>query len=397
MDNKFLGPSIMTIDGEYSSATVYAVQQDMDLPYSMPDIDEHAKAQIKMICDNPVSKGSKIAIMPDVHAGKVGPIGLSMTLENGRIMPALLGPDIGCGVICVPIYPKRKLTDSNFQQLDVVIRDNIPSGSKSRSFTPNNFPEATIGNISFITKKNDIDRIARSYGTLGGGNHFIEIDQDDEGQYYLTIHTGSRTLGAKVYSYWMDIAKDMNDLREDNTPYEIGYLEDEDMKLYLRDVALTSTFADFNREEIVDIICKKMKWDRDDIKRIHTQHNFYDHINNILRKGACSAYYGQEVIIPINMKEGIIIGKGKGSEKWNCSCPHGSGRLIKRSEVPNFYTVNQFKKEMNGVYSSCINKDTLDEAPFAYRKLHAIESAIEQTVEIEKVIYPVYNFKAGGE
>ncbi len=350
------------------------------------DVDAYAEAQVKMICDNQVAEGSRIRMMPDIHPGKTAPIGLSMTVKD-RVIPQLLGVDIGCGMTCV------KLNKSNveFQKLDKVIRENVPAG-----FTIRREPHHMAGEFSYetlhcaghINKK----KAERSLGTLGGGNHFIELDRAEDGSVYLVVHTGSRHLGEEVAEYYTKLAA--RSLREcgGEVSYYMSYLEGENKEAYLEDVTIIQKYAQWNREIIVREILKGMKWKA--LDQFSVPHNYLDE-SGILRKGSISARKGESVIIPVNMRDGVLLGIGKGNQEWNCSAPHGSGRKLKREDVKTLHTVSEFKKEMKGIYSSCVGAETLDEAPFAYRSVSEIAERLQETVEITEHLKPVYNFKAG--
>ena len=234
-------------------------------------------------------------------------------------------------------------------------------------------------------------------GTLGGGNHFIELDKDEDNNVWLTVHTGSRRLGKEVAEYYMNLGQKV--LKKDgiDVPYEMTYLYGDLMKDYLHDVDIVQEYAELNRVLIIDTICRGMKWKwKDEVSSMHNYVGFYEGYY-VLRKGAISACKGETVIIPINMKDGVIIGKGLGNSEWNCSAPHGSGRIASREEVKQSHTVSEYKNTMKGIYSSCINSGTLDEAPFAYRNIDYIKETIQDTVTIEKVLKPIYNFKAGSK
>ncbi len=353
------------------------------------EIDQYAVAQIKMICDNEAAKGSVIRVMPDVHPGKVGPIGLTMTVGE-RVLPSLVGIDIGCGIMAVKLGKIR----NDYQKLDTVIRDTVPVGFKIRDRI---HKDADI-NLSRLRCYEHIrvDKALLSVGTLGGGNHFIEIDQDDEKEAFLVIHTGSRHLGKEVAEYYLAAGqKELKADGIDDVPYEMTYLTGTLMDDYMHDVAIVQEYAALNRAVIAKEIIKGMKWKSQE--RISCIHNYVDFSTDvaILRKGAISAKEGEDVIIPINMKDGIILGKGLGNVDWNNSAPHGSRRIASRENVLQNHTVSEFKTEMKGVYTSCISKDTLDEAPFAYRRTDYIREAVKDTVKVEKLITPVYNYKGG--
>ena len=376
------------IEGKYATAKCFVVDNEANA------IDTHARAQIKMICDDFISKDAVVRIMPDVHAGKVGPIGLSMKLINKKIIPNLLGNDIGCGITVAKIKAKnKKLTNSDFSKLDKVINECVPSGiglhkeiSVSNIVSRMIFPEYT---------PIDKDRIVRSIGTLGGGNHFIEIDENENGDYFIVIHSGSRSLGPVINDYYNKLGQEILKKEGINVPYEMTYITGDLYDKYIKDIGAASSFASYNRYKIIDIICKMMKWKYDINADI--PHNYFDTLHGILHKGSTGYELDHSVAyIPINMRDGIIYGKPTTNlEDWNYSLPHGSGRLIPRSEVANTVTVSAFKKEMEGIYSTCVRKDTLDECPFAYRRIDELKEAISEVLEIEEVMKPVYNFKAG--
>ena len=232
----------------------------------------------------------------------------------------------------------------------------------------------------------------RSLGTLGGGNHFIELDKSDDGSLYLVVHTGSRHLGEEVAEYYTKLANTCLKEQGKEVPYYMSYLEGDNKAAYLNDVQIIQRYAEWNRQIIVREILKGMKWKVEE--QFSVPHNYLDD-SRILRKGSISANKGERVVIPANMRDGIILGIGKGNADWNYSAPHGSGRKLKREDVKNRYTVSEFKKEMEGIYSRCVSADTLDEAPFAYRSITEIAEQIEDTVEVTKILKPVYNFKAG--
>lgn len=368
---------MITINGEYSDAIIYA-----------DDAEDYAKAQVRMICDAPAAKGSVVRLMPDAHPGKVGPIGLTMTVGE-TVIPQLVGADIGCGITCV----KLEKYSADFQKLDKVIREKVPSGFSTRKEPHGMATEFSTDKLNCAKHVNSA-KAALSLGTLGGGNHFIEIDVDKAGAAYLMIHTGSRHLGEEVSKYYTDLAARKLKEKGTNVPYPMSYLEGDDLAAYLQDVLTLLDFAELNRKIIAREIVKGMKWKA--AETFSCAHNFIDD-TNMLRKGAISARHGERLVIPINMKDGVILGVGKGNADWNYSAPHGSGRKLKREDVKNKHTVSEFKKTMKGVYSTSIGADTLDEAPFAYRGIDEIASKISDTVEITDILKPVYNFKAGSK
>lgn len=364
------------IVGKCGEAKIFAVDDEKIA------IDEYAKAQIKMLCDNEVAKNSKIRVMPDVHPAKVSTVGLTMTVGE-RILPSLVGIDIGCGVTVAKLQKFRP----EFQKVDKIIRENISTESGIRNKV-SNLAEFNFDNLFANFNKS---RALKSLGTLGFGNHYIEIDVDDDKNYYLCVHSGSRHLGKEVAEFYLTEGQKILKSRGENVPYELTYLEGDLMEKYLSDLKTVQEFAYLNRKIMLEEICKGMKWKIEEI--FNCTHNYVE--EKILRKGAISAKSGEFVIIPVNMRDGVIFGRGKGNEDWNNSAPHGAGRILKRTEVKNNHTLSEFKSEMKGIYSTSISKDTLDESPFAYRKITDILSAIDETVEVEKILKPVYNYKAG--
>lgn len=379
------------MNGFYASAKIFTTNNEAT------SIDSYAIAQLQMLCDNETAKDCRIRVMPDVHPGKVGTIGLTMTVGK-QLMPNLTGIDLGCGISLAKVKGKVK----EFQKLDSVIRERIPSGFNIRE---NRHPLVDDFGLEQLHCASHIqeERCKLSAGTLGSGNHFIELDQDTEKNTYLVIHSGSRRLGKEVTEYYLDAGQ--KELKEQgiHLPYELTYLEGELLEKYIHDVAIVQNYAALNREIMITEICKGMKFKL--LERYDCIHNYLDTSEQILeqfgtpilRKGAISAQEKEKVIIPINMRDGIILGTGLGNTDWNCSAPHGSGRILKREDVKSHYTLSHFKSAMKGIYSPSINKDTLDEAPFAYRDIKEIEDAIKETVKIERIIKPIYNFKANGK
>ena len=375
--------SEITVKGIYADAKIFTAAGEEE------SIERYSLAQVKMICDNPAAEGAVIRLMPDVHPGKIGPIGLTMTVGD-RIIPGLIGIDIGCSLTIARIDRIR----NEFDRLDSVIRQNIPAGMSIRD------------KVSRVVDDFDFDRlICRDHirreksmlnlGSLGGGNHFIELDKDGCKNTYLTVHTGSRHLGKEVAEYYMNEGQKALKEAGISVPYELTYLTGELCEAYLHDVDVVKEYAELNRQTIIKEICREMKWKvMDSFSCIH---NYVDLSGDIplLRKGAISAKEGVRVIIPINMKEGVLLGTGLGNPDWNMSAPHGSGRVASREVIRKTHTVSEFKTSMKGIYTSCIGSGTLDEAPFAYRSMDYIKEAVKETVRIEKVIRPVYNFKGG--
>lgn len=380
-----------TINGVYTSANIFTTSNEATA------IDDYAIHQLQMLCDNKTAKGCLIRVMPDVHPGKVGTIGLTMTIGS-KLMPNLVGIDIGCGITLAKIKDKK----IEFQRLDTVIREIIPAGFSVRNKAHRFASEFDFTRLR-CHKHICNDKALLSLGSLGGGNHFIEADKDSEGNLYIAIHSGSRHLGKEVTEHYINQGQKESKEKELNIPYELTYLEGPTLENYLYDIQIVQEFASLNRKIILDELVKGMKWKI--IDSYDCIHNYVDATaetldifnSPILRKGAISAKDGESVIIPINMRDGIILGTGTGNKNWNCSAPHGSGRLMKREDVKANYTVSSYKSEMKGIYSSCINKSTLDEAPFAYRPIDEIADAIKDTIVINKIIKPIYNYKAGGD
>lgn len=368
------------INGIYTSAKIFT-----------DFIDQYSLAQIQMICDQESAVNSRIRVMPDVHPGKTGPIGLTMTFQD-RVLPALVGIDIGCGMTCA-VLNKRKI---EYQQLDTVIREQIPTGMTIRSVPLGrglDFPYEQLECAEHI----QLEKAMCSMGTLGGGNHFIEVGRSENDALYLTIHSGSRRLGKEVAEHYLRLGQKDLRSRGISVPYPLTWLEGRLLKAYLRDLALVQDYAAQNRLAILETLCRHMKWKPTEI--ISCAHNYVTREKDeyLLRKGAISARAGERLVIPVNMRDGILLAVGRGNPEWNCSAPHGSGRLLKRGDVSKQYTVSQFKAQMKGIHCSCIGKATLDEAPFAYRDMDTIAAQLTETAEIESILRPVYNYKAGAQ
>ena len=372
------------INGECTSAVVYTVADPRI------QIDTWARSQIAALCNNEAFRGSRIRVMPDVHAGKVCPIGFTATLGD-RVMPVLTGADIGCGISMVRIVKGKP----DWIRLDRVIRECVPSGFDIRK-KPSVFADSWNHDELRAARHIRKDRALLSLGTLGGGNHFIEAGSDGE-SLFLAVHSGSRQPGREITEHYLDEGQKI--LREAGitVPRELTWLTGELRDNWLYDTALAQKYAELNRAVIIREILRGMKWKAEEI--LSCAHNCVtkgpEPGSLILRKGAISARAGEKVLIPVSMKEGILTGTGIGNPEWNSSAPHGSGRIIPRSEVKNFCTVNGFKKEMRGIHSTCIHAGTLDESPAAYRTMDAIREAVTETVTVTGVIRPLYSFKAG--
>ena len=367
---------MIEIKGTYGEAKVFT-----------NELDSSASGQIKALCEQPFITGSKIRIMPDVHAGKGCTIGTTMTIGD-YVVPNLVGVDIGCGMLTVQLEEKRL----NLPELDSFIHQNIPYGRDVRERTHRSHGRINLEDLRCY-KKVDTRRAKESLGTLGGGNHFIEVDKDDDGTLYLVIHTGSRNLGLRVAELYQKKAYNaVGGRKQTEIPYELAYLTGEEKDDYLYDMAFMQRFAELNRRIIKEVILDGMKLHEAD--SFTTIHNYIDTDKMILRKGAVSANEGERLLIPMNMRDGSLICTGLGNEDWNCSAPHGAGRRFSRTEAENSFTVSEFKKQMEGIYTTSVSKDTLDECPMAYKPMDEILGNISDTVRVERIIRPIYNFKA---
>lgn len=404
-----------TITGTYSSAIIYT-----DI------IEETAEEQIKLLCDQPFVKESRIRIMPDVHAGKGCVIGFTADLGD-MVIPNIVGVDIGCGMYTVELGK----INIDFEKLDEVIRKNVPSGKNVHEGRTVRFPG--LMELKCYRELRDSKRLERSIGTLGGGNHFIEIDRDDDDNKYLVIHTGSRNLGTQVAEHYQTLAHELmcgkdklyrqqseiierykaegrrseiqaaiKELRssfqaqECNTPRELCYLTGEYREMYLHDMRICQDFASLNRVTIArNILSAAFGMELSDCPQFETIHNYIDHDSNIVRKGAVSAKKGEKLLIPINMRDGSLICIGKGNPEWNSSAPHGAGRMFSRNAAKEKFTLDEFQNSMEGIFSTSIHLSTIDECPMAYKSMEDIVDNITPTAEIIRIIKPVYNFKAG--
>lgn len=395
------------IEGKYTNAIVYS-----------DTVEESALGQVQTLCNQPFAKDSKIRLMPDIHAGKGCTIGTTMTYTD-KICPNLVGVDISCGMLVVQLKEKRV----NLPELDSCIRKNIPAGyrqirKKTHKFARDSRIEELIG------YPGDYMYAQRSIGSCGAGNHFVELDKDDDGNLYLVIHSGSRNPGANICKWYQDKAYkalkkqyqngidtiikhyhetgETNKIQEaismykevvDEPIYELSYVEGELLDNYLHDMNTLQHYADLNRKAIAEVIMSELGLH--EIDSFTTVHNYVDVENKIIRKGAVSAQHGERLIIPMNMRDGSLICIGKGNSNWNYSAPHGAGRLMSRAEARQSFTVSAFKKSMEGIFTTSVGADTLDECPMVYKPMDEIVSQIHDTVDIVKIIKPIYNFKAG--
>lgn len=400
---------MIIINGAYNTAICYA-----------DTLDDTAKEQIETVCNEEAFKHSKIRIMPDVHAGKGCTIGTTMTIVD-KVVPNMVGVDIGCGMYTVALGN----IDIDFEKFDTAAHS-IPCGKKVWEGRKERF-DLTV--LRCFRHLHDSKRLERSIGTLGGGNHFIEIDKDDDGNKYLVIHSGSRNLGTQVAEYYQGIAIDLNlgkeeyfkkreeiirtykesgrrteiqstlkqmekewQAKEPTMPRALCYLYDTFMEDYLHDIDICQKFAKRNREKMAEILLEETGIIGGEA--FHTIHNYIDVEEKILRKGSVSAKAGEKILIPINMRDGSLLCIGKGNADWNCSAPHGAGRLMSRTAAFERLTMEEYTAQMAGIYTTCINTSTLDESPMAYKNMDEIIANIEPTAEIVKRIKPIYNFKA---
>lgn len=383
-------------------------------------LEETARSQIESVCDEEAFKNSKIRIMPDVHAGKGCTIGTTMTITD-KVVPNMVGVDIGCGMYTVALGK----TDVDFEKLDMAAHS-IPCGKNVWDERSEKFDLTTLKCYRYLK---NTKRLERSLGTLGGGNHFIEIDKDNDDNKYLVIHSGSRNLGTQVAEFYQGIAIDLNLGKEDyfkqreeiirtykeqgrkdeiqstlktleknfkekepTMPRELCYLYSSFMDDYLYDINICQQFAKRNREKMAEILLEKTQLTG--YESFQTIHNYIDVDEMILRKGSVSAKNGEKLLIPINMRDGSLICIGKGNSDWNNSAPHGAGRLMSRATAFEKLTMEEYKAQMKGIYTTCVNSSTLDESPMAYKNMDEIIKNIQPTAQIVAHIKPIYNFKA---
>lgn len=415
-----------------------------DLKIFTDNIEQEAVEQIDLLLQQEPFKNCKVRIMPDVHAGKGCVIGFTADLGN-KVIPNIVGVDIGCGMLCVELGK----VDLDLQRLDKVINNCIPAGRNIREYKLLDFEP--INELYCLRELKETKKFNRAIGTLGGGNHFIEIDVDDEGNKYLVIHTGSRNLGKQVAEYYQNLAIELCSGKEEmyqkkeeiiktykeqgrkseikkalkelakeykdnkpNLPNELCYLEGKYREMYLHDMKISQRYASLNRRYIaIEIIKKYFNIKEDESFRLalrgeivtcdlkqwefrgfETIHNYISFKDNIVRKGAISAKKGERVLIPINMRDGSIIAIGKGNTDWNNSAPHGAGRIMSRHKAKETFKLEDFKESMKDIYTTSVVEETIDEAPFVYKPIQEIIDNIQNTVKIEKIIKPIYNFKA---
>ncbi|MCL2412361.1 MAG: RtcB family protein [Treponema sp.] len=375
---------MIEVSGKYNTAKVFT-----------DTLEEFSREQITTLCDQAFTAGSKIRLMPDVHAGAGCTIGTTMTISD-KIVPNLVGVDIGCGMETVIIKADTKEAKSfDPVRLDKIIHDNIPSGMDIRSAEHEFTSKIPFDDI--VCPSINLQRARKSIGTLGGGNHFIEANRDDENNLYIVIHSGSRHLGKEVAEYYQKAA--WNQLTQNGTaagiPRDLAYASGKLFDDYINDMKIIQYFAEVNRKAMMSIILDELGIKRKVIDgQFCTIHNYIDTDSMILRKGAVSARLGEKHLIPINMRDGSLVCEGLGNPDWNFSSPHGAGRLMSRTKAAATLKMEDYKKAMEGIYSTSVNKNTIDESPFAYKDMNEIISNIKPTAKILKVIKPVYNYKA---
>ena len=393
---------MLELYGKYNTAKVFT-----------DNIDNETISQVIQLLNQPFVSENQIRIMPDCHAGSGCVIGTTMTLTD-KVVPNLVGVDIGCGMLAVKL--KEKSMDLTL--LDEVIHQYVPSGFDIHDRA------IAKSNVTDVIAPIDVDKAMKSLGTLGGGNHFVEVDKDTNGNLWLVIHTGSRHLGIEVCKHYQDLGyhkiknRDIDGkiketverlksegkykaientikilrMREPSIPKDLCYVEGEDFDNYMHDMKLVQEHAAINRQTIADQIISHMNLHVDD--SFQTIHNYIDITDKILRKGSVSAQKGEMLIIPMNMRDGSLICVGKGNPDWNFSAPHGAGRILSRSEAKDIVSMDEFKESMKGIYSSSVVESTIDESPMVYKPMEEIMGNIKDTVDIIDVIKPIYNFKA---
>ena len=401
---------MIEVKGKYNEARIFT-----DV------VDSTSIAQVQELRNQEFTAGSRIRLMPDIHAGKGCTIGTTMTITD-KVVPNLVGVDIGCGMETTRIREKRL----ELQKLDKLIYEKIPSGFSIREKAHRYASQIDLSQLH-CARHVDLLRAEKSIGTLGGGNHFIEVDKDDEGNLYLVVHSGSRHLGVEVADYYQnegykvlnhtddaslealvmqmkaegrekEIQKELKkrkNVKQTSIPRALAYVSGELFQHYIHDMKIVQQFAMLNRQAMMDELVKGLKLHVEE--QFTTIHNYIDTDAMILRKGAVSAKAGERLLIPINMRDGSLLCVGKGNEDWNFSAPHGAGRLMSRTEAKQSFTVSEFKKQMADVFTTSVNRSTLDECPMAYKGMQDILDNIGPTADVVKIIRPIYNFKAGDE
>lgn len=377
------------VEGKYNNAKVFSQKKD-----------ETAVKQIQKICSNAAYKNSKIRIMPDYHPGLGSVIGFTAELKN-RIIPNTVGVDINCGMHTSKIGN----ANINFRMLDNFIRSSIPHGFKHNKKISSQIPSQLKKEVVELSRKLnlDADDQLKGLGSLGGGNHFIEINQAQNGDKYLVIHSGSRNFGLQVCNYHQQRAfkyckrkykeiKDAELKEEYNLSKSNSFLEDKMAAEYYEDMKIAQKYADQNRKIIADRILKFLEVELEE--NFQTRHNYINFEDQIIRKGAVAAHKGENLLIPLNMRDGSILAKGLGNKEWNYSAPHGAGRLMSRNQAKNELSLKEYKKSMRDIYSTSVKQSTIDEAPFAYKSAEEILLSVKESIEVVEVLKPLYNFKS---
>ncbi|MBR0521623.1 MAG: RtcB family protein [Firmicutes bacterium] len=386
-------------------------------------VEDEAIEQIRRMCSYALTEGSRVRIMPDVHSGAGCTIGTTMTVVD-KACPNVVGVDIGCGMYTVRLADR----DIDFEKVDAACHF-VPSGMNVWEGRIERFD---LTRLRCFRSLRDTKRLERSLGTLGGGNHFIEIDRASDGTYYLVIHSGSRNLGKQVAELYQKLAVDHHAGKEDYfqrrdkiirtykeegrrseiqgalkalekeyhakvsaVPEDICWLYGTYLDDYLHDVEICQTFARRSREKMAEIILERTGMTA--VEAFHTIHNYIDTEEMILRKGAIAAHAGEKVLIPINMRDGSVIAVGRGNPEWNYSAPHGAGRIMSRTKAKETIDMEAYRQSMAGIYTTSVNEDTIDEAPMAYKSLNDIIDVIRDSVDVLDIMKPVYNFKASGD
>jgi len=405
---------MIELKGTYNTAKVFT-----------NNVEETAQSQIIELCNQDFVKDGKIRIMPDTHAGSGCVIGFTADLGD-KVIPNIVGVDIGCGMLTVELGK----ASVDLQQLDEIIHDYVPSGKRTHEGRIIKFDK--LQELHCYRSLKDTKRMERSIGTLGGGNHFIEVNKDSNGNLYLVIHSGSRNLGKQVADHYQGLAIEMCSGKADffleqdklivdykrqgrkgeiqkaikelakkykdinpSYPKDLCFLTGASRDMYLHDMVICQEYANLNRNTMASIILDKLGFDFHHFESFQTIHNYINFKDNIIRKGAISAYKDEKVLIPINMRDGSILAVGKGNPDWNYSAPHGAGRLMSRTKARGMVKLDEFEKSMDGIYTTSVGINTLDEAPIAYKPMQEIIDNIGDTVEVVDIIKPIYNFKAG--
>ena len=394
---------MLELTGKYNTAKVFT-----------DNIDSETISQVIQLLNMPYMEDHQVRIMPDCHAGKGCVIGTTIQLTD-KVVPNLVGVDIGCGMLAVKLNTK----ELDLAKLDKVINEKVPSG-----FSVHERAVAKFDKLGEMVYRVDADIVNKSIGSLGGGNHFIEVDRDSKGNLWLVIHTGSRHLGVEVCGFYQrlgisklrethvenkiketierlkaegkqkDIENTIKILRMQKSPIpdDLCYVEGDNFKDYIHDMGIVQEFAKLNRRTIANIILKEMELK--EVESFDTIHNYINMNDMILRKGSISARYGEKVLIPMNMRDGSLICIGKGNADWNYSAPHGAGRILSRAQAKNQVSLDSFKETMSGIYSTSVVESTIDEAPMVYKPMEEIIENIGDTVNVVEVIKPIYNYKA---